>query len=352
MITPVQIDAVAKLIPGKEHVVILTHLSPDGDAMGSALGLKLWLRDCGCADVQVIVPNLYPDFLAWLPTAGEIIIYGTHKDAAEQAVHNADLLFCVDFNEPKRIGDAAELTITSTLITRWWISSSPTPKPPPPATSFSSSSMELMRSKVHAKRSYPLRVKKGQRSTVHAKRSYELQRVKNCQQLYCGLMTDTGNFAFNSNNPVLYEMIAELLRAGINKDRIFDNVFNQYTSNRMELMGYCLFRKMKIYKKYHTALITLSSSELRRFGYQKGDTEGFVNLPLQISDVYYSVFMREDSDRIKLSFRSQGDRPVNILAHDIFNGGGHMNAAGGESFGTLDNTVKTFEDHFRDYFNK
>ncbi len=165
-------------------------------------------------------------------------------------------------------------------------------------------------------------------------------------------MTDTGNFAFNSNNPVLYEMIAELLRAGINKDCIFDNVFNQYTSNRMELMGYCLFRKMKIYKKYHTALITLSSSELRRFGYQKGDTEGFVNLPLQISDVYYSVFMREDSDRIKLSFRSQGDRPVNILAHDIFNGGGHMNAAGGESFGTLDNTVKTFEDHFRDYFNK
>ena len=109
MITPEQIDAVAKLIPGKEHVVILTHLSPDGDAMGSALGLKLWLRDCGCADVQVIVPNLYPDFLAWLPTAGEIIIYGTHKDAAEQAVHNADLLFCVDFNEPKRIGDAAEL---------------------------------------------------------------------------------------------------------------------------------------------------------------------------------------------------------------------------------------------------
>ena len=165
-------------------------------------------------------------------------------------------------------------------------------------------------------------------------------------------MTDTGNFAFNSNNPVLYEMIAELLRAGINKDRIFDAVFNQYSSNRMELMGYCLFRKMKIYKKYHTALITLSTAELRRFGYQKGDTEGFVNLPLQISDVYYSVLMREDADRIKISFRSQGDRPVNTLAHDFFNGGGHMNAAGGESYCTLDTTVKTFEEHFRDYFNK
>jgi len=166
------------------------------------------------------------------------------------------------------------------------------------------------------------------------------------------LMTDTGNFAFNSNNPVLYEMIAELLRAGINKDVIFDKVFNQYSANRMELMGFCLFRKMQIYKKYHTALITLSAAELRRFGFQKGDTEGFVNLPLQISDVYYSVFMREDSDRIKISFRSQGDRPVNVFAHDYFNGGGHMNAAGGESFNTLETTVKTFEEHFHDYFFK
>ncbi|MBE6325125.1 MAG: bifunctional oligoribonuclease/PAP phosphatase NrnA [Bacteroidales bacterium] len=368
MITPEQIDAVAKLIPGKEHVVILTHLSPDGDAMGSALGLKLWLRDCGCADVQVIVPNLYPDFLAWLPTAGEIIIYGTHKDAAEQAVHNADLLFCVDFNEPKRIGDAAEL-LGQTHCPKVLIDHHLNPDhamvdivisyPEAPAACYLV--LELINgiNEVKGPREaiVPLEGKEGSKvncpreAIVRASASKELS-TDTATCLYCGLMTDTGNFAFNSNNPVLYEMIAELLRAGINKDRIFDNVFNQYTSNRMELMGYCLFRKMKIYKKYHTALITLSSSELRRFGYQKGDTEGFVNLPLQISDVYYSVFMREDSDRIKLSFRSQGDRPVNILAHDIFNGGGHMNAAGGESFGTLDNTVKTFEDHFRNYFNK
>ena len=345
MITKEQIEAVAKLIPGKEHAVILTHLSPDGDAMGSALGLKLWLRDNGCADVQVIVPNLFPDFLAWLPTAEEIIIYGTQKDAAEQAVHNADLLFCVDFNEPKRIGDAADL-LGQTHCPKVLIDHHLNPDhamvdvvisyPEAPAASYLV--LELINE---------INEVKGQRSKVESQLSTD---AATC--LYCGLMTDTGNFAFNSNNPMLYEMIAELLRAGINKDRIFDNVFNQYTSNRMELMGYCLFRKMKIYKKYHTALISLSSAELRRFGYQKGDTEGFVNLPLQISDVYYSVFIREDADRIKLSFRSQGDRPVNTLAHDFFNGGGHMNAAGGESFCTLDTTVKTFEDHFRDYFNK
>ena len=345
MITKEQIEAVAKLIPGKEHAVILTHLSPDGDAMGSALGLKLWLRDSGCADVQVIVPNLYPDFLAWLPTAGEIIIYGTQKEAAEQAVHNADLLFCVDFNEPKRIGDAAEL-LGLTSCPKVLIDHHLNPDhemvdvvisyPEAPAASYLV--LELING---------INEVKGQGSKVKGQLSTD---TATC--LYCGLMTDTGNFAFNSNNPVLYEMIAELLRAGINKDRIFDNVFNQYSSNRMELMGYCLFRKMKIYKKYHTALITLTAAEMRRFGFQKGDTEGFVNLPLQISDVFYSVFMREDTDRIKLSFRSQGDRPVNTLAHDFFNGGGHMNAAGGESFFTLDTTVKTFEDHFRDYFNK
>lgn len=341
MITKEQIDAVAKLIPGKQHVVILTHLSPDGDAMGSALGLKLWLRDCGCADVQVIVPNLYPDFLAWLPTAKETIIYSTQKDAAEQAVHNADLLFCVDFNEPKRIAEAAEL-FSRINCPKVLIDHHLHPD---------ASMVDLVISYPEAPAACYLVLELiNSLKELSIARSPLSQDTATC--LYCGLMTDTGNFAFNSNNPVLYEMIAELLRAGINKDRIFDNVFNQYTSNRMELMGYCLFRKMKIYKKYHTALITLSSADLRRFGYQKGDTEGFVNLPLQISDIYYSVFMREDSDRVKISFRSQGDRPVNIFSHDFFGGGGHMNAAGGESFCTLDTTIKIFEDHFRDYFNK
>ena len=344
MITQAQIGAVARLLPGKQHVVILTHLSPDGDAMGSALGLKLWLLGYGCADVQVIVPNAYPDFLAWLPTAGEIIIYGTDKDAAERAAKQADLLFCVDFNEPKRIGDAAALfplfscpkvLIDHHLNPDHTMVDEVISYPEAPAACYLV--LELINGL-------------NQLSNRNLSNCNLSQDTATC--LYCGLMTDTGNFAFNSNNPVLYEMIAELLRAGINKDRIFDAVFNQYSSNRMELMGYCLFRKMKIYKKYHTALITLSTAELRRFGYQKGDTEGFVNLPLQISDVYYSVLMREDADRIKLSFRSQGDRPVNTLAHDFFNGGGHMNAAGGESYCTLDTTVKTFEEHFRDYFNK
>lgn len=312
--------------------------------MGSSHGLKLWLKDQGIRDVRVIVPNNYPDFLGWLPTAQECVIYSNAKAEAEAAAREADLLFCVDFHEPKRIGDAAALlglaTCPKVLIDHHLNPDMSTADvvisyPEAPAACYLV--LELINGLMGAT---PQSCLGGQLSTD----------VATC--LYCGLMTDTGNFAFNSNNPVLYEMIAELLRAGINKDVIFDKVFNQYSSNRMELMGYCLFRKMKIYKKYHTALITLSQSELKRFQFQKGDSEGFVNLPLQISDVYYSVFMREDTDKIKISFRSQGDRPVNVFAHDHFNGGGHMNAAGGESYNTLETAVKTFEEHFRDYFIK
>lgn len=312
--------------------------------MGSSLGLKLWLRSRGIGDVRVIVPNPFPEFLGWLPTADEILLYSASREACEEAVRQADLLFCVDFHEPKRIGDAAALfslvTCPKVLIDHHLhpdeaLFDLVISYPEAPAACYLV--LELINGLMGAS---PQTCLGGQLTTDTA----------TC--LYCGLMTDTGNFAFNSNNPVLYEMIAELLRAGINKDVIFDKVFNQYSANRMELMGFCLFRKMQIYKKYHTALITLSAAELRRFGFQKGDTEGFVNLPLQISDVYYSVFMREDSDRIKISFRSQGDRPVNVFAHDYFNGGGHMNAAGGESFNTLEATVKTFEEHFHDYFFK
>lgn len=335
--------------------------------MGSSLGLKLWLRSRGIGDVRVIVPNPFPEFLGWLPTADEILLYSASREACEEAVRQADLLFCVDFHEPKRIGDAAALfslvTCPKVLIDHHLhpdeaLFDLVISYPEAPAACYLV--LELINglngespSGVCAGGS-PLEGKgspsEGNHSTARGAVEGLSTDVATC--LYCGLMTDTGNFAFNSNNPVLYEMIAELLRAGINKDVIFDKVFNQYSANRMELMGFCLFRKMQIYKKYHTALITLSAAELRRFGFQKGDTEGFVNLPLQISDVYYSVFMREDSDRIKISFRSQGDRPVNVFAHDYFNGGGHMNAAGGESFNTLETTVKTFEEHFHDYFFK
>ena len=177
--------------------------------------------------------------------------------------------------------------------------------------------------------------------------------------IYTGMMTDTGNFSFNSTRAELYEIVAELVRVGAQKDAIYNAIYNQHTENRMRLWGYALYRKMRIYPEYHAALITLDADELDRYHHQTGDTEGLVNQPLQIADVYYSVFIREERakpgtphSRIRLSFRSQGNRPVNIFANEIFHGGGHANAAGGELFGTVGQAVRLFERNMGRYFCK
>lgn len=174
--------------------------------------------------------------------------------------------------------------------------------------------------------------------------------------IYTGLMTDTGNFSYNSTNAELYDIIASLLRAGVKKDEIYNAVFNQFSSDRMRLAGYALYRKMRIYPEYHLALITLSADELDQYHYQTGDCEGIVNMPLQIADVHYSVMMREErakpgtpKSRIRISLRSQGDRPVNIWAQEVFHGGGHMNASGGELLGSIPFATKIFEDSYKKY---
>jgi phosphoesterase RecJ-like protein len=179
------------------------------------------------------------------------------------------------------------------------------------------------------------------------------------------MMTDTGNFSYNSCEPEMYNIVAMLLTTGINKDAIYDRVFNAYTADRMRLIGYCLYHKMKVFPEYHTALITLNRREMYRFNAKSGDMEGIVNMPLQIKDVYYSVFMREDKIpphqkaeageakvKAKISFRSQGDRPVNILAREVFRGGGHMNASGGEFFGDVDEAAKKFIEVMPKYMRK
>jgi phosphoesterase RecJ-like protein len=177
-------------------------------------------------------------------------------------------------------------------------------------------------------------------------------------------MTDTGNFSYNSNRPQIYNIISQLVAAGANKDEIYNAVFNQYSVDRMKMVGYCLYQKMRIFPEHHTALIYLNRKELYRFHFQKGDAEGIVNMPLQSKDIHYSVFMREDkatpdemeknggiSTKIKLSFRSQGNRPVNVFAREVFNGGGHANASGGEFYGPLKDAVQLFLDNYERYFS-
>ena len=340
MISDAQIQQLTSLLQGKKNIVIFTHVAPDGDAMGSSLGLLHWLNRNvqGIEEVHVVVPTPFPPFLAWMPGADKVLV-GTMQEADIQAVASrADLAFCLDFGEPKRV-DALSSLLTSLTCPKVMVDHHTSPDeqmadlvisyPAAPATCFLM--LELLN-----KLPFP-----------SAQIPYET-----AVALYTGLMTDTGNFAYNSNNPELYEMIAQLLRAGINKDEIFDNVFNQYSVDRLRFTGYCLYHKMRIFSKYHTALIALSSEELKRFNFQSGDAEGIVNMPLQIGAIKYSVFIREDVDKIKMSFRSQGNRPVNDFAREIFNGGGHVNAAGGESHLSLAETVKLFEDNYQHFFKR
>lgn len=343
-----------RLMDAAERIVIFTHMGPDGDAMGSSLAMYHYLSNeqpvAGKQrKVTVVVPNAFPDFLAWMPGSERVMVFEQQPDECGRLIAEADLCICLDFNDPKRIAQAADNLMQN-----------PCPKllidhhlNPTDFTTVTisepqaSSTCELVSRLFY--RICPSLLGKEQGETG--------LNIATC--LYTGLMTDTGNFSYNSNNPDLYEIVAQLMRAGIQKDQIYDRVFNQFTEDRMRLTGYCLYRKMRLYPEHHLALITLSIEELKQFNYKQGDTEGIVNMPLQMGDIFYSVLMREQEPKpgttknvVKISFRSQGERPVNIMAAEVFRGGGHMNASGGEYYGTVQGAAGLFLREYPKYLKK
>ena len=350
-------EEIRSYIQNATRVAIFTHQSPDGDAMGSSLAIYHFIKSFG-KEAQVIVPNAFPDFLAWMPAADTVLVYDTQKAQADTYLEDVDLVVCTDFNDPKRIGSLGDkmlsLTCPKVMIDHHlhpsdfadFIVSVPE----------ASSTCELVY-EVLVNIQDPL----AKRPLSDSEASDTQRNIAQC--LYTGLMTDTGNFSYNSNRPQIYPMIASLIEAGVDKDAIYNAVFNQYSVDRMKLVGYCLYQKMRVFPEHHAALIYLNRKELYRFNFQKGDAEGIVNMPLQSKDIHYSVFMREDKatpdeieknggikTKIKLSFRSQGDRPVNVFASEVFNGGGHANAAGGEYYGPLPEAVQLFLDNYAKYF--
>ena len=354
------IDKAQAILSAAKKTVILTHMSPDGDAMGSSLGMKhaLMTYRLPSDEISVVVPNGFPDFLAWMPGADEITIF--EKDAAKAGalLEAADTIICTDFNEPKRIGSLGQkiLDIVATkgevvkvLVVDHHIA---------PAVSELPEADNIVKIIDSS-------------SPSASQLVYEIVADKVNQSLdaatciYTGMMTDTGNFSFNSNSCEMYEIVARFVAAGVDKDAIYNRVFNAWSAGRMRLVGYCLYQKMRLFPERHAALIYLSGRELYKFNFKSGDAEGIVNMPLSIKDVYYSCFMREDKvteaekafangskKKIKISMRSQGDRPVNTFCHDIFNGGGHKNASGGEYYGPLEDAVKLFLDNYETYFKE
>ena len=328
VIAQANVDHVEKWFEKADKIVIVSHVSPDGDAIGSSLGLYHFLLSQD-KTVNVIVPNAFPDFLKWMPGAKEIILYNRYKEFADKLIQEADVICCLDFNVLKRIDDMEEAVRTSPgrkLLVDHHLGPGDFARITISHPNISSTSELVFR----------LICQLGNFSDISK---------EGAECIYTGMMTDTGGFTFNSNNREIYLIIGELLSKGIDKDEIYRRVFNTHTEDRFRLMGYVLYDKMQIFPQFKSALITLTREEQQRFHHMKGDTEGFVNMPLSIKDVCFSVFMREDTekDMIKISLRSVGTFPCNKVAADFFNGGGHLNASGGEFYGPMEDAIALFK---------
>jgi len=304
----------------------MTHINPDGDAIGSMLGLYWFLLKTGC-EVSMAVPNNFPHFLDWMEGADQILVFSKQGDKVREEIQNSDLVFCLDFNEPGRLGEMQKV-LEAIDVTMILVDHHPNPECKADLI-FSdqevSSTAELI---------YQL---------IEGLGDVELIDTLIATCLYVGMMTDTGCFSFNSSRPRTFEIVEELLLRGIDKDRTFSLVYDNYSEDRMRLLGYSLEKKMVILPEHRTAYISLTSDELKRFNHAKGDTEGFVNYPFSVSNIRISALFIEREDHIKISFRSKGDFPINSFAANFFHGGGHKNAAGGESYESLAVTVKKFE---------
>lgn len=327
VIDQANIDHFAKWLDKAENMVIVTHVSPDGDAIGSSLGLAHFLEGQD-KNVRVIVPNAFPDFLRWMDGAQQILRYDKHPDEADKLIAGADVICCVDFNCLKRIDNMGKA-----------VGESPARKilidhhlDPEDFCRITISHPQIASASELVFR-------------LICRLGYFEDITTECAEcIYTGMMTDTGGFTYNSNNPEIYYIISQLLSKGIDKDQIYRNVFNTYSEARLRLMGHVLTH-MHVYPDFRAALITLTKKEQSRFNYMRGDAEGFVNMPLSMKGIVFSVFLREDTekDMIKVSLRSTGSFPCNQVASEFFGGGGHLNASGGEVYGTMDEALERFK---------
>ena len=328
VIAQANIDHAEKWFERADKIVIVTHVSPDGDAIGSSLGLCHFLESQE-KTVNVIVPNAFPDFLRWMPGAKDIIRYDKYAEFAGKLLNEADVICCLDFNALSRI-DAMADAVAQSPARKMMIDHHLHPE------SFCriiishpeiSSTSELV---------FRLICRLGY---------FEDITKEGAECIYTGMMTDTGGFTYNSNNREIYFIISELLSKGIDKDEIYRKVYNTYSEGRLRLMGYVLYDKMQVFPQFNSALIWLTKEEQRKFQSIKGDTEGFVNIPLSIKNIIFSVFLREDTEKnmIKISLRSVGTFPCNKVAAEFFNGGGHLNASGGEFYGTMEEAIELFK---------
>ena len=320
-----QITTVKKKLKESHRIAIVTHPRPDGDAIGSSLGMWHFLKSLG-KHCTVIVPNDYPEFLKWMDGCDKIVNYDYHKEKADSILLKAEIIFVLDYNDLSR-SEKMQNILSQSKAFKVMIDHHQNPK------DFCDLTFSFPAAGSTAELVYEF-VQQIETRYVLTKSAAEC--------IYSGIMTDTGSFRFSSTTGDTHRIVAKLLDAGVIPNSIHENIFDNYSEKRMHLLGFCLLKKMKVIPELNTAYIALSNNDLKLHHYKQGDTEGLVNFPLSIKGIRFSVLICEQDRMVKMSFRSQGSFKVNEFASRYFNGGGHNNAAGGRSDVSLRQTVAKF----------
>ena len=327
LMTDKQQELLIRLIKESETIICLCHQNPDGDAIGSCLAWAELLKTVYGKTAQIFVPDQYPDYLQWLPNTDKIIRYDKHREGCDFELAHADLVFCLDFNAAHRTADM-EQALFSSPAKKVLIDHHLDPTVDTVLTIShpeASSTCELVFRLVWQLGCFD-------QLTKHF-----------AVPVYCGMMTDTGGFTYNSSDPDIFFIISQLLTKRINKDKIYRNVFHNFSENRLRLMGYVMYQRLVVDAQRHASYFTITRDDMRNFHFVKGDAEGLVNMPLQIKGHRLSISLREDSEKdnlIWVSLRSVDQFPCNEMAARFFNGGGHLNASGGRLYCSLDEAVE------------
>lgn len=320
-------EAIKEKLAQPKHIVITTHHKPDGDALGSSLGLYHWLKAKG-HDVHVIVPSDFPTFLDWLPGREDVRIYEVDQPKNDKLIAAADIIFCLDFNGLSRI-HAMESAVRSANGLKAMIDHHLEPE------GFDDYRFWNSNAAATAQLIYEFIAELNDDYAAITKD------IATC--LYTGIMTDTGSFRFSSTTADVHLIIAELIRCGANNAEIHERIYNSNTERRLKFLGFCLLNRLEVIPEYNTAFFSITKSDLAQFNIRTGDTEGLVNYALSIQGIRLAGLFVDRTQLIKLSLRSIGEFPVNEICKLYFNGGGHRNAAGGNSERPLEEVVATFK---------
>jgi phosphoesterase RecJ-like protein len=332
-LTEKELLKIKEILGSPKKVTIIMHKSPDGDAVGSSLGMKHYLEKSG-HNVSVLSPNAYPEFLKWMPGTRSVIDFEKTPALANQAIAKADLLVFLDFNSLSRIGDL-DKAVKKSKAFRLIIDHHPQPE------KFADFYFHEVLASSTAELVYDFITVLGDNKRVN-------KDIANC--LYAGIMTDTGSFRFASTTAHTHDVVADLMRHGAEATKVHRFVDDNNRDIRLRLLGYAVYEKMKIFPDFATGFITLTQSELKKFDYKEGDTEGLVNEPISVKGIVFSALFTEQKDgEIKISFRSKDKFDVNQFARKHFNGGGHVNAAGGKSDLSMDETIIQFLNLLSEY---